>query len=89
MNDNTNIIIRACPICGSKVKITTKASKYGSYDPCVEIFIECSNEDCGYLGDVKSFDDVERAIELWNNVVHKFEQVRVGSQLRGRKEAEK
>lgn len=86
---NNNIVIRCCPICGSKVVINTEVRKYLSYDPYCHIEIKCSNEECDYIKPVTECPDVESAIREWNNRVHRFEQIRVGSQLKGRAEGEK
>lgn len=88
--NNNNIIIRACPVCGSKPSIDTSIRKEGNYDPYVNVVIACSNVDCGYIKPSRSaFGNVEHAIDEWNKEVHRFEQIRVGSQLRGRAEGEK
>ena len=86
--NNNSIVIRPCPICGSKVVINTEVRKYGSYDPHVHIEIKCSNEECDYIKPVTECPDIESAIREWNNRVHRFEQIRVGSQLKGRAEGD-
>ena len=99
---NNNITIRCCPICGSKARIVTKVGmsakyintdtneEYG-YEPYVIVAIKCSNKECDYIPVVSATGElaVPMTIEKWNDEVHKFEQVRVSSQLKGRAEGEK
>lgn len=86
--NNNSIVIRPCPICGSKVEINTEVRKYQDWDPYVHVEIKCSNEECDYITPVEEHS-IGDAIVRWNKEVHRFEQIRVGSQLRGRAEGEK